>query len=253
MRLSKRETILLIVLGIVVILVVGINFLILPMIKDVQAAQAELQQKSDEEMTAQADTALASEISKAIEDAYAQTEELKKPYDNSMNQEEIDLWLNNLLAKNSLEVQNMDISDMSAAATDISVATADQENTLPIQNAADIVNGKAQPSAEPSAQPSVEASAQPSAQATVSAEPTQAVQGADSLYQIDAIINCSGSFDNIIAFANDLYASGRALRITNLQTQEAGETGQTPAVFTIEFYGIPAVGDAAQQKTGDAK
>lgn len=249
MRLSKRETALLIVLGIVVIIVLGINFLILPTGREMNTARAELLTKSDEMISVKADVELSGEMAQALQTAYAQTEELKKPYENSMKQEEVDLWLNTLLAKNGLEVQNMDISDIKVATADFESTALNQVESLPIQDAADIINGDAPPAEGPDAQASAEDSAEAAEQ------PAQASQetGAGALYQIDAIINCQGSLDSIIAFANDLYASGRALRVTTLETQQPGEGGKVPAVVIVEFYGIPAVDNVTQAGTGDAE
>lgn len=246
MRLSKRETALLIVLGIVVIIVLGVNFLILPMGREMNAARAELLTKSDEMISVKADVELSGEMAQALQAAYAQTGELKKPYENSMKQEEVDLWLNTLLAKNGLEVQNMDISDIKVATADFESTALNQVESLPIQDAADIINGDALPAEEPDALAPAEDSAE---------QPAQASQetGAGALYQIDAIINCQGSLDSIIAFANDLYASGRALRVTTLETQQAGEGGKVPGVVIVEFYGIPAVDGVTQAGTGDAE
>ncbi len=243
MRLSKRETALLILLGVVVILVLGANFLIMPLSRDVQEAQAMLLEKSDEVTTTRTDVELAGVMAQGLKNAYARTEALKKPYENSLKQEEVDLWINNLLAKNGLEVQNLDISNIQIATANFESAQINALETLPIQAAADVLNGTAVPAA-----PTEETGeAEPAAEATT--QPTDA----GALYQINAIINCRGSFDSIIAFANDLYASGRALRITTLEMQQAGEDGIMPGVVIVEFYGIPAVGDAAQTGTGDAK
>lgn len=247
MRLSKRETALLILLGVVVILVLGANFLIMPLTRDVQEAQAMLLEKSDEVTTTRTDVELAGVMAQGLKNAYARTEELKKPYENSLKQEEVDLWINTLLAKNGLEVQNLDISNIQIATANFESTQINALETLPIQAAADVLNGTAVPTAP--AEETDEAA--PDAEAT--APPTEQATDAGALYQINAIINCRGSFDSIIAFANDLYASGRALRITTLEMQQAGEDGVMPGVVIVEFYGIPAVGDAAQTGTGDTK
>ncbi|MEA5002014.1 MAG: hypothetical protein VB081_00730 [Christensenella sp.] len=252
MRLSKREMVLLIILGIVLIGVLGINFLIVPMQKSLQADASLLMQKQDELVNVESDTKTSSALMADIDEAYARAQELQKPYENSLRQEEIDLWLNNMLAYNNLEVQNMDISDVGVSTADFSATPTDEQQALPIQDAADIVNGTMQSSAQPSAQPSDEASATASAEAGASPSPSAAAtESAPALYQLSAVINCVGSFDDLIALCNGLYESGRALRITTLTTQEAGEDGRMPAVITIEFYGIPAV-DAIGAGTGEA-
>ncbi len=256
MRLSKREMVLLIVLGIVLIGVLGINFLIVPMQKSLQLDASLLMQKQDELVNVEADTKTSSVLTANIDEAYARAQELQKPFENSLRQEEIDLWLNNMLAYNNLEVQNMDISNVGVSTADFSTASTDDKQALPIQDAADIVNGVSEPSAQPSAQPSEEGKADTSVAAEAiaveaGATPSpSATQSVPSLYQINAVVNCIGSFDDIIALANGLYESGRALRITTLTTQEAGEDGRMPAVITIEFYGIPAV-DAITAGTGE--
>ena len=262
MRLSKREMVLLIILGVVLIVVLGVNFLIVPMQQSLLDLRSLISQKQDELVSARADTETSSALLQSIDEEYARTKELQKPYENSLRQEEIDLWLNNMLAYYNLEVANMDLSDIGTATADFSgtdAAAQEGQESLPIQDAADIVNGAAPPAqAQPSAQPSAQASAQESgdpyaqaatATATASAAPSEQA----SLYQLNAIVNCTGSFDDIIAFANGLYESGRALRITSLSTQEAGEDGRMPAVVTIEFYGIPAVGSGAQAGTGETQ
>lgn len=251
MRLSKRETVLLIALGVVLILVLGINFLIVPMSNEVREAKAVLLEKNDEVALTNMNVQLAGEMSQALKNVYAKTEELKKPYENSLKQEEVDLWLNDMLAKNGLEIQNMEISNIQIATANFDSAALGQEENLPIQDAADVVNGVAEPSAQPTegtadGEAVAETIVQPEAAATQGTE-------AGTLYQINVVINCRGLFDNVIAFANDLYASGRALRITTLETQQTGEDGKTSAVVIVEFYGIPTVETVGQTGTGDAK
>ncbi|MEG2575208.1 MAG: hypothetical protein RSA41_04160, partial [Christensenella sp.] len=94
MRLSKREVTLLIVLGMVAILVLGINFLVLPLSKEFKAANMAMTQKKDEMITAKSDIDTAGAMGVALDNAYKQTKKLTEPYNNSMKQEEIDIWLN---------------------------------------------------------------------------------------------------------------------------------------------------------------
>ncbi|BDF57935.1 hypothetical protein CE91St36_07520 [Christensenellaceae bacterium] len=253
MRLSKREIVLLIILGIVVIVVLGVNFLIVPMQKTLAQSALDVEQKRLEMETVQKETAMSGEMTQMIEQTYARTRELQKPYENSLKQEEIDLWLNTQLAQNNLEVQNLDISDVKVATADFETAPLNELEPLPIQDAADIVNGgQEQPPEE--AAPTDDTGAQEAGAETQAASAPEDTGGnTTSLYQIDAVVSCIGGFDDVIAFSNSLYESGRALRITSITTQSPGEDGRTGAVITIEFYGIPAVQNVTETATGEEK
>ncbi|MEG1990794.1 MAG: hypothetical protein RR351_01785 [Christensenella sp.] len=247
MRLSKREVTLLIVLGMVAILVLGINFLVLPLSKEFKAANMAMTQKKDEMITAKSDIDTAGAMGVALDNAYQQTKKLTEPYNNSMKQEEIDIWLNELLAQNNLAVQNMDISDLEIAVTDFKIAAISDVESLPIQDAADVVNGTA-PTPAPTTAPTGDGEQGDAVDEDMAAVPEQAPIVNDlqtALYQINVIINCTGSTEDIIAFSNSLYASGRALRLTSFTTQQAKEDGSVPAVITIAFYGIPPVDDVS--------
>ncbi len=257
MSLSKREVILLILLGIVAILVLGINFLVLPMTDEVKTAQELAQQKDDELLVVQTDIQTAGRMQELLQSEYAKAAELAQPYNGSMNQEEIDLWLNGLLANNNLQVQNMDISNMAISTASFEKAALNDVESIPIQDAADIVNGNPAPTASPEPTQEemnegskVNAAAQAANEALEASGDTQ-TDLAGSLYQINAVVNVVGTLDGVIGFANSLYESGRALRVTSLSTQESVETGLCSAVIAVEFYGIPAVQDVALAGTGE--
>lgn len=250
MKLTKREIMLLFVLGTVAVVFIGVNYLILPLYNSNQGLRDNLAALNDQLLTLGTDQQITGSIDGQIEKEMEKTTELSAPFAQSIRPEQVAYWLNSLLKANHMELNAIEFTDVVSAApnfaNDQPVPPSDKLE-LPIQNTADMVSGKQAAAADATAAlPAEQPAAQPSAQPSGTAADGQAQAGATAedasaspeTYCTQAILNATGSYADISRFMEALYAGGRPLTVDSLTISDY-QNGGKMAVIAIRFFSAP--------------
>jgi hypothetical protein len=248
MKLTKREMMLLFVLGTVAIVFIGVNYLVMPLYNTNKELNDTLSGLNDQLLTLQNDQRIAGTIDAQIQKEMDKTAGLSEPFAQSIRHEQVSYWLNALLKANNLALHSVEFTDIVSAApnfdTDTSIPPA-QKLILPIQNTADIASGKQQAQPSPSdaaAQNTADAAPADNAQTAAPAAPPET-------YCTQVILNATGSYANISKFLDALYAGGRSLTVDSLLIGDYQDGGKM-LVIVIRFFGAP-LPDGAEEKSYD--
>ncbi len=236
MKLSKREMMLLFVLGAVAIVFIGVNYLVMPLFTTNKELNETLSGLNDQLLTLQTDQQTAGAIDGQIQKEMDKTTALSAPFSQSIRREQVSHWLNSLLNANNLNMYSIDFTDVVSAApsydTDRSVPP-DGNIDLPIQNAADIAGGKTEP--QPTETP---------ADAAASGDaPAAAAEGAQTAappetYCTQVVLNATGSYADIVKLMDAIYADGRSLVVDGLSINDYKD-GDMIAMVSMRFFGAP--------------
>ncbi len=223
MKLSQREAVLLFVLGIIVVIFVGLNFLIKPAI----AHNAQKRNSYDELNVSytqmQADIKLLGTIDQQITQQYSNAIAAAYPLSLSIEQYEIDRYITNLVKKNNIKQTSIKISVIGISNADYysEIVTDEKTDTqIPIEQSAQIING--------------EKSASSNTQ-------TPSVNGTNLMYCTTINLVVSGKHNNILSFLDDLYKDGRAFVFDNVSILTSTESSTEKASLTIRFFKAPDI------------
>jgi hypothetical protein len=257
MKLTKREVTLLFLLAIVALVYFGVTYLIMPQYQTYMDKQGQLDTLNGQLDTLNSNTT--GTLDTQISQAKAKSEELSKPFAQSIDAEQLEYWVGTLLKQNGLTKMSTTYSDLTPSYPDYSKETATtggtQKTGTTLQNTVNAANGvqTPSPSASPSAAPS--ASAQPSASGAANAQ-NAALQSLNASPSSPAAekpgLNCeqltltaSGSYDGIAKFMDALYASGRTFTVESFAIVN-DTTGNKTLSLTVQFYSVPLISGSAQ-------
>lgn len=244
MKLTKREVMLLFVLGTVAILFVGINYLFMPLYSSNAELKNTLATLQDQVATLQVDQQITGSIDGQIEEELAKTEALSEPFASSIRPEQISYWLNSLLLKNSLKMDSIEFTDIASAAPNFDAdrtVPPSEKLDLPIQNTADIVNGE-QAAAADATQTADAAGTGGETAADTTQTGAADTAAAPETYCTQVILNATGSYTDIKNFMTALYSGQRALTVDTLTLSDY-EMGGKMAVVSMRFFGAPLTQD----------
>jgi|GEM_PF-6861423 len=253
MKITKREMMLLFVLGTVAILFIGLNYLVMPLYNSNKTLQDNLGLLNDQLLTLQIGQQSAGTIDAQIEKEAGLTAEKSAPFAQSIRPEQVSYWLNQILKADNLRMDAIEFTDVVTAVPNYeNDRSAPPESTedLPIQNTADIINGK-QAAATPPPASATDAAAQPSAAATdtaaadaaaAAAAAAQAAAGQTAAppetYCTQVVLNATGTYADIKRFMGSLYAADRPLTVDSLTISDY-DAGGKMAVIVIRFFSAP--------------
>ncbi len=252
MKLTKREVMLLFLLGTVAIVFIGLNYLIMPLYNSNQDMKDTLSILNDQLITMQTDQQITGTIDTQIEAATKETEEASEPFVYSIRPEQLTYWLNSLLQANNMEMNAIEFTDIASAAPNFETdreAPSGSNLELPIQNMADIVNGESAAAVQESSAQPTDAAADgegTAAQEETDGAASDTVAAPPETYCTQVILNATGSYEDISKFMNALYADGRALAVDSLTITDYQEGGQMAAV-AIRFFGAPLPNDLEEE------
>lgn len=229
MKLTKREITLLFVLAAVFIAFIGVRFFLLP---EYQLYKEKL--LTTTELTAQLDSAQTDNGQKDTTADQLTVEkenytELSKPFESSIEQEQVVYWLSGLLKSNNLTVYSTEFTNDSSTVVGFdaerTVPVQDQTQ-LPIQNAVNSIIGAVEETAETTQE--------------------TAASSVGEVYCTQIILNATGSYQDIVKFMDELYASDRSVIVDSLSIGDY-EKGGKMAVAVIRFIGVPLLDDSRIQ------
>jgi hypothetical protein len=225
MKLSHRETVLIFLLGIILIIFVGLNFLIKPAIADNKTKQSEYDKLYQTLVKSNADIALLNTIDDQISKQYEAALTAAEPFSQSIEQTAIDRYINGLEKENRLSQTSINISEMEISNADyyseIKSTTKSNDTIIPIEQSAQIINGTATNNA--------------------AAESSDS-SGTNLMYCTTVNLAVVGyDLHNIFYFLDDLYTDGRALIIEKLNITVDEKSSEIKATMTIKFFGAPEI------------
>lgn len=246
MKLTKREMMLLFVLGTVAIVFIGVNYLVMPLFTSNKELNDTLSGLNDQLMTLQINQQTAGTIDAQIQKEMDTTTELSAPFAQSIRHEQVSYWLNALLKANNLTMNSIEFTDIISAAPNFDSdkpASSLQKLDLPIQNTADIASGKqtAQPSETPTdaaTQNTTDTAADTTQTATTAQADTTQTAAPPETYCTQVILNATGSYANISKLMDALYAGGRMLTVDSFSIGDYQDGGKM-LVIAVRFYGAP--------------
>jgi hypothetical protein len=224
MKLSQREAVLLFVLGIIVIIFVGLNFLIKPAI----AQNIEKQSSYDEfKFIPYSDSdryKIAWDNRSADYTAIFKCDTAAQPFSLSIKQYEIDRFITKLVKENnivkkSIKISEVEISNADYNSVKVSGDTGDTE--IPIEQSAEIING--------------------SKSTNSTTDETLDTDGTNLMYCTTVNLVVSGKHSKILSFIDDLYKDGRAIIIDELSISTSTDSSNEKASLTIRFFKAPSI------------
>ncbi len=251
MKLTRREVTLLFLLGIVALIYFSVTYLILPQYQSYTDKQVQLDTLSAQLAAQGANT---SSLDTQISQAKAKSEELSKPFAQSIDREQLEYWVDTLLGQNGLTKISTSYSNLTPAYPDYGTGTAGQAGAQPtgltLQEAANAANGIQTPapsdSAAASAQPAASDAANPqNAAQALNASPSPEATQKPGLDCEQLTLTASGSYEGISKFMDALYASGRALTVDAFGIS-SDSTGAKTLAITVRFYSAPLLSGSAE-------
>lgn len=223
MKISQREAVLLFVLGIIVVIFVGLNFLIKPAI----AHNAQKRNSYDELNVSytqlQTDIKLLGTIDQQITQQYSNAILAASPFALSIEQYEIDRFITNLVKKNNIKQTSIKISEVGVSNADYYSEIVSDKKTdtqIPIEQSAEIINGV-------------------KSQNTITNTPSTG--GTNLMYCATINLVISGKHSNILSFLDDLYKDGRAFVLDDVSISTSTESSTEKASLTIRFFKAPDI------------
>ncbi|MEL7569344.1 MAG: hypothetical protein AAGU14_02150 [Eubacteriaceae bacterium] len=223
MKISQREAVLLFVLGIIVVIFVGLNFLIKPAI----AHNAQKRNSYDELNVSytqlQTDIKLLGTIDQQITQQYSNAILAASPFALSIEQYEIDRFITNLVKKNNIKQTSIKISEVGVSNADYYSEIVSDKKTdtqIPIEQSAEIINGV-------------------KSQNTITNTPSTG--GTNLMYCATINLVVSGKHSNILSFLDDLYKDGRAFVLDDVSISTSTESSTEKASLTIRFFKAPDI------------
>lgn len=223
MKLSQREAVLLFVLGIIVVVFVGLNFLIKPAIVRNMEKRSSYDELNSSLTQIQTDIKLLGTIDQQITQQYSNALTAAKSFSLSIEQYQIDRFIANLIEKNNIVQKSIKISEMGISNADyysekISDETSDTE--IPIEQSANIINGSKQ---------------------TATTIETSDTDGTNLMYCTTVNLVVSGKHSKILSFIDDLYKDGRAVIIDELNISTSTDSSTEKVSLTIRFFKAPDI------------
>ncbi len=223
MKLSQREAVLLFVLGIIVVVFVGLNFLIKPAIVQNMEKRSSYDELNSSLTQIQTDIKLLGTIDQKIAQQYSNALTAAKSFSLSIEQYQIDRFIANLIEKNNIVQKSIKISEMGISNADyyserISDETSDTE--IPIEQSANIINGSKQ---------------------TATTIETSDTDGTNLMYCTTVNLVVSGKHSKILSFIDDLYKDGRAIIIDELNISTSTDSSTEKVSLTIRFFKAPDI------------
>lgn len=223
MKLSQREAVLLFVLGIIVVVFVGLNFLIKPIITSNKAKQNSYDDLNISLTQIQSDIRLLGTIDQQITQQYSNALSAALPFSQSIEQYDIDRFITNLIQKNNIIQNSIKISEIEISNADYySEKVSDKKSSteIPIEQSARIING---------------------VKSTSATTNTSSADGTNLMYCAKVNLVVSGKHSKIISFLEDLYKDDRALIIDNITISTSTESSMEKASITIRFFKAPDI------------
>lgn len=223
MKLSQREAVLLFVLGIIVVIFVGLNFLIKPAIGQNAQKRNSYDELNNSYAKIQSDIKLLGTIDQQITQQYSNAIAAASPFSLSIEQYEIDRFIANLVKKNNIKQTSIKISEIGISNADYysEIVTDEKTDTqIPIEQSAEIINGEK----------SVSTNTQ-----------TPSTNGTNLMYCTTINLVVSGKHSNILAFIDDLYKDGRAFVLDDVSIATSTESSAEKASLTIRFFKAPDI------------
>ncbi|NMC56383.1 MAG: hypothetical protein GYA50_04090 [Eubacteriaceae bacterium] len=223
MKLSQREAVLLFVLGIIVVIFVGLNFLIKPIISSNKEKQNTYDELNVSYTQMQSDIKLLGTIDQQIAQQYSNATAAALPFSLSIEQYDIDRFIANLVKENNLVQTSVKISEVGVSNADYyseMVKDEKADTQIPIEQSAEIINGAKSASTNTN---------------------KVSTDGTNLMYCTTINLVVSGSHNNILSFADDLKKDGRAYVIDEVSISTSTESSTEKASFTIRFFKAPDI------------
>ncbi|GEM_PF-5282263 len=223
MKISQREAVLLFVLGIIVVIFVGLNFLIKPAIANNAQKRNSYDELNVSYTQMQTDIKLLGTIDQQITQQYSNAILAASPFALSIEQYEIDRFITNLVKKNNIKQTSIKISEVGVSNADYYSEIVSDKKTdtqIPIEQSAEIINGV-------------------KSQNTITNTPSTG--GTNLMYCATINLVISGKHSNILSFLDDLYKDGRAFVLDDVSISTSTESSTEKASLTIRFFKAPDI------------
>jgi Tfp pilus assembly protein PilO len=223
MKLSQREVVLVFLLAVFLVIFIGLNALIKPALAANKEKQATLDELDQKIIQLQSDLQILSIIDDQLTEQHDSAVVAAKPFSKSIEQPQLDQYINKLVNKYYLTQNAIDISEKQISNADYysqRVTTEEIDTNIPIQQASDVINGQSN---------------------TTDTTTAQEGESTTLMYCTTVNLTVTGSHSRILSFINALYADGRALVVDSLNITKQTNSSYEKATLSIRLFAAPSI------------
>ncbi len=223
-RLSQREIILIFLLAVFVIIFVGLNAFIKPIMAGNKEKKVTLDDLNQKIIQLKSDLKILDIIDDQLAEQYDGALIAAKSFSESIEQPQLDQYINKLVNKYYLTQNAINITEKQISNADYysqRVTTEELDTNIPIQQASNVINGQAN-----------------TADTTTSGDDSESTT---LMYCTTVNLTVTGTHSRILSFIDALYKDGRAFVIDSLTISKETNSSNEKADISIRFFGAPSI------------